>query len=153
MTRYFMTIPEAVQLVVQAGAVGGRGRVFVLDMGEPVSILELARKMIRLSGKEPERDIRIEVVGARPGEKLQEELWTEDDHVVPSEHPAIMQLTRPPIDSVWLESELHELERLVEEGETLELVGRLAALAREPRRLGDAEASAATTVVPASETV
>ena len=79
MTRYFMTIPEAVQLVVQAGAIGGRGGVFVLDMGEPVSILELARKMIRLSGKEPDRDIRIEVVGARPGEKLHEELWTEDD--------------------------------------------------------------------------
>ena len=137
MTRYFMTIPEAVQLVVQAGAIGGRGRVFVLDMGEPVAILELARKMIRLSGKEPDRDIRIEVVGARPGEKLHEELWTEDDHVVPSGHPAIMQLTRPPIDAAWLESELQELERLVVGGETLELVGRLAALVREPRRLDE----------------
>ncbi len=153
MTRYFMTIPEAVQLVVQAGAIGGRGRVFVLDMGEPVSILELARKMIRLSGREPDRDIAIEVVGARPGEKLHEELWTEDDQVTPSEHPAIMQLDRPSIDAAWLESELQELERLIEGGETLELVGRLAAIARAPRRLGVTEVSAAMTATPTSEHV
>ncbi len=101
MTRYFMTIPEAVQLVVQAGAIGGRGRVFVLDMGEPVSILELARKMIRLSGKEPERDIRIEVVGARPGEKLHEELWTEDDHVTPERAPGD-HAARPSADRLGL---------------------------------------------------
>ena len=135
MTRYFMTIPEAVQLVVQAGAIGGRGRIFVLDMGEPVSILDLAKQMIRLSGKEPETEIGIEIIGARPGEKLHEELWTEGDQVVPSSHPAILQLGRPPIDARWLESELVELERLVEAGETLELVGRLAALVREPKRL------------------
>ena len=109
--------------------------------------------MIRLSGKEPDRDIRIEVVGARPGEKLHEELWTEDDHVVPSGHPAIMQLTRPPIDAAWLELELQELERLVVGGETLELVGRLAALVREPRRLESVEVSAAVTATPTSETV
>ena len=141
MTRYFMTIPEAVQLVVQAGAIGGRGQVFVLDMGEPVSILELAKQMIRLSGKEPEREIAIDIIGARPGEKLHEELWTEGDDVVPSSHPAILQLGRPPVDAQWLDSELGELERLVEGGETLELVGRLAAIVREPRRL-DAETEA-----------
>ena len=110
--------------------------------------------MIRLSGKEPERDIRIEVVGARPGEKLHEELWTEDDQVTPSEHPAIMQLDRPPIDSAWLESELQELERLVEGGETLELVGRLAAIvARAAAPRVTPRWAPATTVVPASETV
>jgi FlaA1/EpsC-like NDP-sugar epimerase len=152
MTRYFMTIPEAVQLVVQAGAIGGRGRVFVLDMGEPVKIVDLAHRMIRLSGKEPDRDIAIQVVGARPGEKLHEELWTEADEVSPSEHPAILQLVRAPIDAVWLEAELHELERLVESGETLELVGRLAAIVREPKRL-DVEAGAATRAAPASESV
>ena len=67
MTRFFMTIPEAVQLVVQAGAIGERGQVYVLDMGEPVSILELAEKMIRLSGKEPGVDIPIEFIGPAPG--------------------------------------------------------------------------------------
>jgi FlaA1/EpsC-like NDP-sugar epimerase len=95
----------------------------------------------------------IEVVGARPGEKLHEELWTSDDYVTPSEHPAIMQLDRPSIDSVWLESELQELERLVEGSETLELVGRLAAIARAPRRLGVTEVAAAVTATTTSETV
>jgi FlaA1/EpsC-like NDP-sugar epimerase len=149
MTRYFMTIPEAVQLVVQAGAMSGRGRVFVLDMGEPVSILELAHNMIRLSGKEPERDVKIEIVGARPGEKLHEELWSELERVSPSTHSSILQLARAPIDGVWLEGELRELARLVEDGETLELVGRLAAMVREPRRLAGGEAGAEA---PASET-
>src|SRR5262249_8307358 len=81
MPRNFMPIPEAVSLVVQAGAIGGRGQVFVLDMGEPVQIVELARNMIRLSGKEPDRDIDIAFIGARPGEKLHEELWSGDEAV------------------------------------------------------------------------
>src|SRR5204863_9550774 len=75
MMRYFMTMPEAASLVIQAGAIGGRGDVFVLDMGEPVRIIDLAMQMIRLSGKEPERDIQIDIVGARPGEKLHEGLF------------------------------------------------------------------------------
>ena len=136
MTRYFMTIPEAVQLVVQAGAIGGAGQVFVLDMGEPVRILDLAHQMIRLSGKEPGRDIAVEVVGARPGEKLHEELWTEGEEVTPSDHPAILRVGRHSIDPEWLDSELAELERLVDEGDTLGLVGRLAAIVREPRQRG-----------------
>jgi O-antigen biosynthesis protein WbqV len=111
-------------------------------MGQPVKIADLARKMIQLSGKDPDRDIAIEVIGARPGEKLHEELWTESDLVTPSEHPAILQLARSPIDSVWLDAELRELERLVESGETLELVGRLAAIVRDPKRL-DVETAAA----------
>ncbi|HWH04941.1 MAG TPA: nucleoside-diphosphate sugar epimerase/dehydratase, partial [Gaiellaceae bacterium] len=78
MTRYFMTIPEAVQLVVQAGAIGGQGQVFVLDMGEPVRIVELAENMIRLSGRE---DVAISFVGTRPGEKLHEELWNDGETV------------------------------------------------------------------------
>src|SRR5439155_19592043 len=74
MTRFFMTIPEAASLVIQSGAIGGEGHVFVLDMGEPVKIVELAEQMIRISGRDPE-EIGIDFVGARPGEKLHEELW------------------------------------------------------------------------------
>ena len=134
MTRYFMTIPEAVQLVIQAGAIGGRGRVYVLDMGEPVRMVDLAETMIKLSGKEPGRDVGIEFVGARPGEKLHEELWSDDETVGPTEHDAIMLVTRPPIDAVWLEEELDHLEQLVQAGETLELVGRLNAIVGAPKR-------------------
>jgi FlaA1/EpsC-like NDP-sugar epimerase len=104
-------------------------------MGEPVRIVDLAANMIRLSGKEPERDIGIQFVGVRPGEKLHEELLGEGETVSPTEHPKIMRLTRPPIDAGWLEEELGELERLVEAGETLELVSRLSAMVREPTRV------------------
>jgi FlaA1/EpsC-like NDP-sugar epimerase len=137
MTRYFMTIPEAVSLVVQAGAIGGRGEIFVLDMGEPVRIIDLARDMILLSGKEPERDIAIEEVGVRPGEKLHEELWSESEEVSTTSHSKIMLVRRPGVDPAWLEEELAELDRLVEAGETLEVVSRLRAMIREPRRVRD----------------
>ncbi|MDH1262597.1 nucleoside-diphosphate sugar epimerase/dehydratase [Pseudomonas sp. GD03944] len=95
-TRYFMTIPEAAQLVIQAGAMGQGGDVFVLDMGQPVKIVELAEKMIHLSGlgirsdKNPHGDIAIEFTGLRPGEKLYEELLI-GDNVSPTEHPMIMR--------------------------------------------------------------
>jgi len=95
-TRFFMTIPEAAQLVIQAGAMGRGGDVFVLDMGAPVKILELAEKMIRLSGlsvrseENPQGDIAIEFTGLRPGEKLYEELLI-GDNVIPTEHPMIMR--------------------------------------------------------------
>jgi len=134
MTRFFMTIPEAVQLIVQAGAIGGRGQVYVLDMGEPVRIVDLAEKMIRLSGKEPGREIAIEYVGPAPGEKLHEELVGDGETVTPSRHPKIDLITRPPVDSEWLEAELADLERLVEDGETLELVAELRRLVGDPRR-------------------
>jgi FlaA1/EpsC-like NDP-sugar epimerase len=136
MTRYFMTIPEAVSLVVQAGAIGGRGAVFVLDMGEPVKIVDLARNMIRLSGKEPDRDIAIEFIGVRPGEKLNEELWGEDELVNETGVPKIMRATRVPIDAEWLDEELGALERLVEAGDTLEVVSKLGAIVRAPQRVG-----------------
>jgi FlaA1/EpsC-like NDP-sugar epimerase len=154
MTRYFMTIPEAVQLVIQAGAIGGRGQVYVLDMGEPVKIVDLADTMIRLSGKEPVTDIEVEFVGARPGEKLHEELWSKDETVTPSSHEAILLVTRPPIDAAWLEEELDGLAHLVQDGETLELVGRLNMLVGAPRRAfvsGDGAGAAAA--APASESV
>jgi FlaA1/EpsC-like NDP-sugar epimerase len=135
MTRYFMTIPEAASLVIQAGAIGGRGEVYVLDMGEPVKIVDLARSMVRLSGKEPDRDVQIRFVGVRPGEKLHEELWNEGEDISATPHPKIQRATRAAIDASWLTDELTELERLVEEGETLELVSRLTAMMRAPRRV------------------
>ena len=154
MTRYFMTIPEAVQLVIQAGAIGGRGQVYVLDMGEPVRIVDLADTMIRLSGKEPGRDIEVEFVGARPGEKLHEELWSTSETVTPSSHEAIMLVTRAPIDAAWLEEELDALQSLVEEGETLELVGRLNTLVGSPRRVPvSGDGAGAVETAPASEPV
>jgi FlaA1/EpsC-like NDP-sugar epimerase len=136
MSRYFMTTPEAVSLVIQAGSIGGRGEIFVLDMGEPVKILDLAHNMIRLSGKEPERDIAIEFIGARAGEKLHEELWGKDEVVGETTHSKIKRARKAPVDGVWLEDELGALESLVEAGETLEMVSRLSAMVRAPRRVG-----------------
>ena len=137
MTRYFMTTPEAVALVVQAGGIGGRGEIFVLEMGEPVKIVELARNMIRLSGKEPDRDVALEFVGVRPGEKLHEELLGDDETSAPTSHPKIVRVTRPRIEPDWLDVRLGQLERLVEHGETLELVSLLATMMREPKRLSE----------------
>jgi FlaA1/EpsC-like NDP-sugar epimerase len=139
MTRYFMTIPEAVSLVAQAGAIGDSGEVYVLDMGEPVKILDLARNMIRLSGKEPDSDVAIEYIGVRPGEKLHEELWNSGEDVGETVHPQIMRSAHPALDRAWLERELAELARLVEEGDTLELVARLRAAVAAPRRAGAVE--------------
>jgi FlaA1/EpsC-like NDP-sugar epimerase len=144
MTRYFMTIPEAVSLVVQAGAIGGRGQVFVLDMGEPVRIIDLAQNMIRLSGKEPRlpndttttsRDVKISFIGSKPGEKIHEELWSDDESVGATTHPKIMRLSRPPVDPDWLAQQLEELERLADEGDTLEVVGKLRNVVTNPQRI------------------
>jgi FlaA1/EpsC-like NDP-sugar epimerase len=89
MKRYFMTIPEASQLVLQAGAMGNGGEIFILDMGEPVRISDLARDLITLSGLRPDEDIEIEVTGTRPGEKLFEELATDAEHADKTKHPKI----------------------------------------------------------------
>ena len=134
MTRFFMTIPEAVSLIVQAGAIGGRGEIFVLDMGEPIRIIDLARNMIRLSGREPDRDIAIEITGARAGEKLHEELWGEGEEVAATPHPQISRARRPPVEAAWLDGELADLELLVEEGDTLGLVSRLSRTVGAPVR-------------------
>ena len=100
-TRYFMSIPEAAQLVLQAGLMGQGGEIFVLDMGEPVKIVDLAKELIRLSGLTDD-DIKIEFSGLRPGEKLYEELLADDEHTLPTPHPKlrIAQATTP--DSAWL---------------------------------------------------
>jgi FlaA1/EpsC-like NDP-sugar epimerase len=134
MTRYFMTIPEAASLVVQAGGIGGSGDVFVLDMGDPVKIVDLARNMIRLSGKQPDVDIKIDYVGTRPGETLYEKLWAEDESVAPTAHPKIMRLRHEPIDGDWLDTQLVELARLAEADDRLEVIAKLSAMVREPLR-------------------
>src|SRR5213076_761184 len=101
-TRYFMTIPEAVGLVLQSAAQGQGGEIFLLDMGKPVKILDLARQLIELSGCVPDKDIRIEFTGLRPGEKLFEELSYKGEHIAPTRHPKIMRLLcePPPFERV-----------------------------------------------------
>tara|TARA_B100001287_G_scaffold276585_1_gene288009 strand:+ start:474 stop:2324 length:1851 start_codon:yes stop_codon:yes gene_type:complete len=119
-TRYFMSIPESVQLVLQAGAMAKGGDVFVLDMGDPVKILDLAYRMIHLSGlkpidtSNPDGDIKVKFTGLRPGEKLYEELLIGDD-VIQSEHPRIMQAREEKLPIDVIEKEVHEISRLREE--------------------------------------
>ena len=102
MTRYFMTIPEASQLVLQAGAMGKGGEVFLLDMGEPVEIIDLARNMIRLSGLEPDKDIHIKITGLRPGEKKYEELLTSEEGTNRTNHTKIFEAALDTVDRDWL---------------------------------------------------
>ncbi len=143
MTRYFMTIPEAVQLVIRAGDIGaGKGEVFVLDMGEPVKILDLAQNMIRLAGYEPETDIAIEFTQPRPGEKLHEELFGRGEIVQPTAARRIHRAIREePFDPEWVESTLNSLEHLVMAGDEANLAERVVQMITAPG--GDA-----ATVVP-----
>jgi FlaA1/EpsC-like NDP-sugar epimerase len=109
MRRYFMTIPEACQLVLQSGAMGAGGEIFVLDMGEPVKIVDLARDLITLSGLVPGEDVEIEFSGVRPGEKLFEELTVTDENADKTRHPKIFvgRTCAPPLEEV--ERGLHTL--------------------------------------------
>ncbi len=117
MTRYFMTIPEAVQLVIEATGIADGGDIFVLDMGEPVRIMDLAENMIRLSGQEPGRDIAIQVVGIRPGEKLHEELFNLDETVQTTRFGRLHRATRRPLDPEHLHRGIDELADLVAQGD------------------------------------
>ncbi len=134
MTRYFMTIPEAVQLVIRAGDIGaGKGEVFVLDMGEPVKIVDLAHNMIRLAGYEPERDIAIEFTQPRPGEKLSEVLFSDNEAAQPTAAKRINRAVRTkPIEPNWVDSTLSSLEALILAGDEANLAERVVELIAQP---------------------
>lgn len=123
-TRYFMTIPEAVHLVLQAGAMASGGEVFVLDMGEPVRIYDMARNMVQLSGltvrdkTHPDGDIEIKIVGLRPGEKLYEELLIGGDPV-PTAHPRIMKATEHSLPWPLVEEKVASLHKMIEQGDVI----------------------------------
>jgi FlaA1/EpsC-like NDP-sugar epimerase len=135
-TRYFMTIPEASQLVIQAGAIGMGGEVFVLDMGEPVKIMELAEDLISLSGLVPYEDIDIEVIGLRPGEKLYEELLCDTEDNIATEHKRIFINNLGAVDQEFLEQHLLKLEELAEKAVGAEIISALVELVDtyQPRR-------------------
>ena len=131
MTRYFMTIPEATQLILQAGVMGEGGEIFVLDMGEPVKITYLAEQMIRLAGLEPGRDIRIEFTGLRPGEKLYEELFHEQEALKPTGHDKIRLATHRVVDWSELEQIFAAMEQACREFDEARLRECLARLVPE----------------------
>jgi FlaA1/EpsC-like NDP-sugar epimerase len=130
MTRYFMTIPEAVQLIIRAGSLdSSSGEVFVLEMGEPIRIVDLAEAMIRLSGLEPERDIAVEVIGPRPGEKFQEDLFNPYERPQPTPAQRIVRAAHEPLDPSWVERTFADVNLLALEGDAAVLADHVARLA------------------------
>ncbi len=136
--RYFMTVREAVELVLQATALSAHqaGGIFVLEMGEPVRILDLARQMIRLSGKEPEREVEIVFIGLRPGEKLHEELFHDAEAIAPTAAPGIVLAAPRTADLQMLSRALDELDEAARTGDSTRTVELLARLVPEMRRTG-----------------
>jgi FlaA1/EpsC-like NDP-sugar epimerase len=129
MTRYFMSVQEAVQLVLQAAALSTGGEVFTLDMGEPVRILDVAERLIRLSGRIPGRDVPIVITGVRPGEKMAEDIVAPEEEQLPSGHPAIV-VSRPPVPNrAVVHRALAQLEYLSVEAAPAELASRMKAMA------------------------
>lgn len=126
-TRYFMTIPEACQLILQAAAIGSRHAIYTLDMGEPVSIRLLAEQMIRLAGKHPDRDVAIVYTGLRPGEKLHETLFHADERYRPTTHPKILQAEAREIATGQVFQAVHQMREAVAEYD----LDRLAQLLRD----------------------
>jgi FlaA1/EpsC-like NDP-sugar epimerase len=151
MTRFFMTIPEAVQLVIRAGSLTRGGEVYVLEMGEPVRIMDLAEDMIRFSGLEPGRDIAIEVIGARPGEKLEEILFNPYERGEPTPAQKILRAMRPAADPDWVEDTFDRIEALVASGDARALAATVSELSS--RRAAASMAAPAVTIVEAVEAV
>jgi FlaA1/EpsC-like NDP-sugar epimerase len=131
MTRYFMTIPEAVQLIIRSGELATGGEVFVLEMGDPVKIVDLAANMIRLAGYEPDVEIAIEVVGRRPGEKIHEELFNPGERPQPTPAEKIVYAIQQPPDPEWVESAFARIEALVYGGDAAGLAGAVVELSAE----------------------
>jgi len=141
MTRYFMTIPEASQLVLQAATMGKGGEIFVLDMGEPVKIVDLARELIRLSGLRPGIDIDIVFTGTRPGEKLFEDLSTKGEDMVPTGHEKIFVWRNRPCDSEQIRAILDKLQKALVSTADNEIVRALCEVVpefRPPKGCGEA---------------
>src|SRR5687767_8799281 len=143
MTRYFMTIPEAVQLIIRSGELATGGEVFVLEMGDPVRIVDLAANMIRLAGLEPDVDIAIEVVGRRVGEKLHEELFNPGERPQPTHAEKIVCAVQQPLEPDWVESAFARIEGLVYAGDTAALAGAVAELSAERALAASSGAQAA----------
>ncbi|MFB3907870.1 MAG: polysaccharide biosynthesis protein [Candidatus Eisenbacteria bacterium] len=133
--RYFMTIPEASQLVIQAALLGQSGDIFILDMGEQVRILDVARQLIRLSGLEPDRDVRIDFVGLRPGEKLEEEILTKAETTRTTRHAKIFRCELDPVDTPRFEKEVEQLIRLAAHAPAGEIRAGLQLLVPEFREI------------------
>jgi len=131
MRRYFMTIPEAVQLVLQASAMGKDSEIFVLNMGEAVRISDLARNMIKLAGYEPDEDIEIQYIGTRPGEKLFEELVLEGEHILPTYHDKIKIFQAMDVESASVDAWMDELMRLLDLRQERALIHHLKRLVPE----------------------
>jgi FlaA1/EpsC-like NDP-sugar epimerase len=148
MTRYFMTIPESVQLVIRAGSLGDGGELFVLQMGEPVSIMQLARDMIELSGLAPGRDIAIEVVGRRPGEKLHEALFNPYERPKPTPADKITLARRDPLDPSVVEAMFDEIALLVLEGDAAGLAAKVAELSEARPAAQETGEAPAVRIVP-----
>jgi FlaA1/EpsC-like NDP-sugar epimerase len=108
-TRYFMTIPEACRLVLEAGAIGNGGEIFIFDMGKSVKIVDLAKKMVKLSGLELGKDIQIIFSGLRPGEKLYEELLNDSENTIPTHHPQILKAKVAQADFTELSAQINEI--------------------------------------------
>src|SRR5881275_2072541 len=126
MTRYFMTIPESVQLIIRAGSLARGGEIFVLDMGEPVKIMDLARNMIRLSGQEPDVDIAIEIIGPRPGEKIHEDLFNPDERARLTDAEKIVAAERRPLEADWVEEAFSRVEESVYQGDAAGLAATVS---------------------------
>jgi FlaA1/EpsC-like NDP-sugar epimerase len=137
MTRYFMTIPEAVQLIIRSGALAEGGEIFVLEMGDPVRIVDLAHNMIKLSGQEPGRDIAIEVVGRRPGEKIHEELFNPDERPDQTHAEKIMVALRPKLEPEWVEVAFARVEDRVYSDDPVSVTAIVQELAAERAAMAD----------------